>query len=291
MKHHHNWTSEDEVVLAREYPEHGPHKIMELLGLTYHQVTNRARKLGLKYRNLGKAANAWRKTAEPFCDVTYFRRWSPNSAYLLGYIWADGCVRVSPKSSCVALQAKLEDVTELFDQIRAELKCRRAKVRFTVPSGYSRNTHARLAICSYQLVDDLINLHGIIPAKTYHDVPFPSHIPDDLNCHFVRGYFDGDGIQSYTERKDRPTPTLAVGFCGQPLFISQLAKLLSAILSIRLPQVQVRQATYARFQCRAIDAVRKLYSWMYPPTDVPYLFMKRRRDWFLRHLSPQPVHN
>lgn len=43
--------------------------------------------------------------------------------------------------------------------------------------------------------NDLINLHGIMPWKSY-DVQFP-FVPEEYLHHFIRGYFDGDGYVNY----------------------------------------------------------------------------------------------
>lgn len=52
--------------------------------------------------------------------------------------------------------------------------------------------------------NDLMNLHGITPCKSY-DVQFP-FIPQEHLHHFIRGYFDGDGYVNH--------PTYTVSFVG-----------------------------------------------------------------------------
>ena len=54
---------------------------------------------------------------------------------------------------------------------------------------------------SDKIVDDLIKL-GCPPRKTF-EIKFPSNdiLPEKLLNHFIRGYFDGDGSISYSERK------------------------------------------------------------------------------------------
>ena len=48
-----------------------------------------------------------------------------------------------------------------------------------------------LNINSKTIKDDLMNIHGINPCKSFN-IEFP-YVPEEYLHHFVRGYFDGDG--------------------------------------------------------------------------------------------------
>ena len=52
-----------------------------------------------------------------------------------------------------------------------------------------------LNINSKTIKDDLMNIHGINPCKSFN-IEFP-FVPEEYLHHFVRGYFDGDGYVKY----------------------------------------------------------------------------------------------
>ncbi|GLV64248.1 hypothetical protein Bmyc01_29180 [Bacillus mycoides] len=52
-----------------------------------------------------------------------------------------------------------------------------------------------LNINSKTIKDDIMNIHGIMPCKSFN-IEFP-FVPEEFLHHFVRGYFDGDGYVNY----------------------------------------------------------------------------------------------
>ena len=109
----------------------------------------------------------------------YFKHWSPNMAYILGFFLADGVV--SGEGQTVSFAQK---EIEILDQIRHEMESNH-------PIGEYNNGVHFLNINSKIIKDDLMNIHGLTPNKS-KTVEFP-HVPEEYMHHFVRGYFDGDG--------------------------------------------------------------------------------------------------
>lgn len=107
----------------------------------------------------------------------YFKCWSPNMAYILGFFLADGVI--SGVGQTVSFAQK---ESEILEQIRDEMES---------PIGEYKNGVHFLNINSKIIKDDLINIHGLTPNKS-KTVEFP-YVPDKYMHHFVRGYFDGDG--------------------------------------------------------------------------------------------------
>lgn len=115
----------------------------------------------------------------------YFKKWSHDMAYVLGFIVADGNihdygnvvkVEVSPKDICI-----LEFIR---DQITPDYELKYTK----------RGTEVRWYPSSKILKHDLGKL-GVIPAKTGKEV-VPNQLTKDYVWDFIRGYFDGDGTVS-----------------------------------------------------------------------------------------------
>lgn len=115
-----------------------------------------------------------------------FDRLSPDTAYLLGFIAADGCILLSKTGGTIEISLSIKDLTHL----------KKIKKLFRTTSViHEGNTNfntrrVRLNICCRPLVNKVMEI-GIPPRKS-SVLTFPN-IPDELASHFVRGYFDGDG--------------------------------------------------------------------------------------------------
>lgn len=108
---------------------------------------------------------------------------TPEKAYWLGFLYADGYN--SPKGVCLTLNPKDE---EILNKLRLFLKT-------TKPLRYEKRktgeVYVKFVIENKKISEDLTKL-GCIQAKT-HKLTYPSFLPMNLNRHFIRGYFDGDG--------------------------------------------------------------------------------------------------
>jgi len=117
-------------------------------------------------------------------------------AYILGFIYADGCVIYDEEKRCycIAIGLKRGDRGQLENIAKAlktnyEIKDVINKSGFGGPS-----CCCRLRIFSKKMVKDIIN-KGCLPNKTYIDYNWPSTniVPKHLIRHFLRGTVDGDG--------------------------------------------------------------------------------------------------
>lgn len=109
----------------------------------------------------------------------YFKTWSNNMAYLLGFFVADG--NMPHDHQLISFSQKKPQILET---IKSEL-------RSNHPIVLNNTGVYILKINSKIIKDDLINIHGLTPNKSL-DVKFPN-VPKDYLSHFIRGYFDGDG--------------------------------------------------------------------------------------------------
>lgn len=131
----------------------------------------------------------------------YFKTWSSDMAYILGFIAADGCVHIKVSerisgnsyenySMTINLQKGDVDVLEkIKDALEFEGNIRHYKASSKGAYGYG-NDYVSIAINSKPLCTDLIEL-GIIPRKSLV-LEYPS-IPEEYAIDFIRGYFDGNG--------------------------------------------------------------------------------------------------
>jgi hypothetical protein len=117
-------------------------------------------------------------------NKVFFKIWSPDMAYVLGFLFADGnIIKTSRGGYYVAFHTKDKG---LIENIKVVLKSEhKVAYRKTVGVGVYR-----LQIGSKEWYEDLSNL-GLIPNKADR-MELPK-IPDKYLGHFLRGYFDGDG--------------------------------------------------------------------------------------------------
>lgn len=131
---------------------------------------------------------------------------SEEKAYWLGFLYADGCI--SKNQNIIQIALKRADKTHL-EKFREFIGNTNNKIT------YSKNTKSyRFCFNSKKIKQDLIKL-GCIPAKSL-TLKFPTEkqIPKDLIRHFIRGYFDGDGVLSFSKGKIKGTIYPSTGCIG-----------------------------------------------------------------------------
>lgn len=117
-------------------------------------------------------------------------------AYVLGFIYADGCIRPNQSKGAVRhypnrLRIEIEDHALLEDIRKVMGSNHPIKGRFKISDinnilGY----YSYLCITRRELVNDLMT-YGLIPKKS-KVMQFPN-VPVKYLSHFIRGHFDGDG--------------------------------------------------------------------------------------------------
>ena len=100
-------------------------------------------------------------------------------AYWLGFIYADGCI-----------SDRRELILHLSNKDIKHLEIFKKHIKSNSPINNCQQNSISLTLRGKQIIRDLKNL-GVIPRKTFI-IKYPN-IPEDLNRHFIRGVFDGDG--------------------------------------------------------------------------------------------------
>jgi len=129
-------------------------------------------------------------------DENFFDSWTSDSAYILGFIFADGNIAWNLKKSYWTLTITASE------KDKAHLEKLRELLKSTKPLLYSPKTRSyRLTVTSKNLCRKLMCL-GVKPRKSLTAV-FPK-IPRHYLADFIRGVVDGDGNVRYVERKRSP---------------------------------------------------------------------------------------
>jgi hypothetical protein len=194
-----------------------------------------------------------------------------DKAYFLGFIVADGCVRKSDKSNFMKIKLKYDDYKILEDFIK-----------YTAYAGgvyYHKNKkYCELTLSGVKMVSDLNNL-GICQNKTMI-VKYPN-IPECLEHHFMRGFFDGDGcISIHKKREDSKdiTDRGQVNICSASIdFIEKYVDRLNEICGITKNKIRCPRGTYSVIDWGSFSDIEKFYDLFYKDATV---YLERKKKTF-----------
>lgn len=114
-------------------------------------------------------------------NENFFKMWTHDMAYILGFWWADGCIKNNKNSKVFSITQHKKDKYILEEIL--------SKMNSSHPLGKIRNCF-EIKIGSKEIVNDIIKLGGC--TKKSLKIKFPN-VPKEYLRDFVRGYFDGDG--------------------------------------------------------------------------------------------------
>lgn len=165
-------------------------------------------------------------------NSAFFQSWSPEMAYILGYIIADGAIEDVQKSSRTCYVTVTSKDLSIIEKIKETLGSshtiyKRLPQINTFPGGKQYTSHLThtLRIGSKTMYNDLLCL-GVTPRKSL-TILFPK-IPTNYLSFFIRGYFDGDGC-IFLKRNKYPE---VIFTSGSPEFLKGLDKKLTQSTSI-----------------------------------------------------------
>ncbi|MAG12308.1 hypothetical protein CL630_00660 [bacterium] len=158
----------------------------------------------------------------------FFKKWSPEMAYVLGFLFADGHVVTNPRGSCYIGFTSTDK--EIIEKIKHTLHS-----NHTIGIRRKNNPNWKdqyvLQIGSKSVVQYLKRF-GIVQNKSLA-IKFPKNIPENMLRHFIRGYFDGDGCvyfgQYWAKDRNKTKQTLQCRFTsGSRLLLVGLKTRLSS---------------------------------------------------------------
>lgn len=188
----------------------------------------------------------------------FFRSWSPSMAYVLGYWWADGYMRVKRSTTAHIIELSSVDCQHL--QLIAQ----------TIGGNYDyRKIKAQgncygVEFCSKEMYYDLLALGGM-PNKS-NAISFPP-VPAELLVHFVRGFVDGDGTLAWNG--DRPILQI---YSGSRYLLERMALAVEEQTGIPAPNVIANRSLW-NIKWSTIRA-KCLAAWLY--IEHPGLALDRK---------------
>ena len=215
----------------------------------------------------------------------------PDKAYILGFLYADGCVY--EKWSKMDLQ--IDDIEILYKmKLYMENECpiriySDKNTWFYNKEGervyYRKKDTCRMDIYSPKISKDLIAC-GCIKHKTY-DLTFPNEniVPQNLQRHFIRGYLDGDGSLSYSERKRKNEGSYEhfnMTFTGTYEMVSSIRKIINEQVCEFAGDIRSRKNNGVNNYTLNIcgnDILLKICNWLYNDTDF---YLERKYEKYIK---------
>lgn len=162
-------------------------KSLAQLGKTYHispsTISEKFKELNVSIRGSDKCNRKW-GINENYFDVID----SPNKAYILGLLYADGN---NGKNHCVSISLQEKD-KDILRKINIELQNDKPLklIEYSTKNPNWSNQY-QLSFTSKYMSSKLADL-GMTPNKSLQ-LRFPTILQKNYYSHFIRGYFDGDG--------------------------------------------------------------------------------------------------
>lgn len=204
-------------------------------------------------------------------DQDFFSVWTEESAYLFGYLLADGCIwKGKSGGHIVRVSSKDYEIVFMFKELLAS----EHKIYQTQKGQYT------FEFSDKKMYEDLLEM-GLKERKSTEAV-FPENIPDEMLRHVIRGYFDGNGSFVYTNHRPGKKKIVSQFVLKNKDFGNGLKEACSrlGVGPLKLSEVNTK-GTYGHskyFTIRIyVKDTRKLYEMMYKDATV---FLERKKDYY-----------
>lgn len=264
------WSDELYDRLFKLYKEGMKHKDLSYsLLISKDGIGKVLQKKNIERRTYSENNRKYKRNSDYFDNIN-----TPNKAYVLGLIYADGNNYNWGNKHCLTIQLQEED-KYVLERIKDELEYE-GNLQF-IPN---HNKNERFKNC-YKLcitdehISNQLKKLGVVERKSLI-LKFPTFLRPDLIRHFVRGYFDGDGCLSYIKNQKKWHTTTA----GTYEFLSSLSNILDSMFikhHIIHPKQCLDHNTYV-LNTAANMSTYKFMSWLYRDCDIK---MPRKYDLYL----------
>lgn len=246
-------------------------KIGKMFGCTHKPILAILEEFGIQ-RDQKKLVRKY-KLNEHYFDVID----TPNKAYILGLLHADGCNKMDKSTISIGLQ---ESDKDLLEQIRLEMGSEKP-LRYIDNSnkhtfGYTYENMYELNMFSKYMCQQLAD-KGIVPNKSLV-IGFPEWLDDNLISHYIRGVFDGDG--SICKSKN----TIHINIVGTDSFCQSLKLICNEILNINssIYDASCHNGITKQFAIHSKEQIKIFLDWIYKDAEI---YLQRKYDRYCEYYN------
>lgn len=251
------WTAEEDDILRECYPTTEAAELAQRLGRSTWAVIIRANRLGIR-----KDCDWLRSYHVRQCEdkrIDFFRQdyfsqpLTPDSAYWLGFIQADGSIDLYGGANALKVQLAECDIAHLR-LLKNDLGTSREILK-------GNPGQVVLKVNSRKMISDLLKL-GIMPRKAFTHT-YPKITEPQLVSHYIRGIFDGDGCIAVRRRKGVYDPIFNIAggkdFCKWAL---EIIRQHAGIRGGGISKDPNSDKTW-HIQICGYQQVKRVYMWLY----------------------------
>lgn len=211
-------------------------------------------------------------------NVNYFDSIdTPNKAYILGLLFADGYNGKSKQTIRLQLQeCDIDVLLRIKDELNLSKSLKFIKCDDKVASnGFISKNMYSLEFYGKHITNRLSEL-GMTQNKSL-TLKFPDYLNEELVPHFVRGYFDGDGSYCHRHTEKYGNRDL-ITFTSTDEFCKELKSLINHYIDGTgggIYEASCKNGVTKVLSFSGCNQVKKILDWMYADADI---FMKRKYD-------------
>ncbi len=229
-------------------------------------------------------------------NTDFFKKWSNEMAYVLGFLYADGTIIDSANSSrtrYIKFTSKDRDILlSIKNVLQSEHPICYRSPRETIGRNgkiYKSSGLFYLRIGSRRMFMDLKKL-GLIPNKS-KIIEFSTTIPNKYLSHFVRGYFDGDGCVYFQVIRGKKKKFIVKHFSiiftsGSKKFLEELSTNLNKVIGVTKKRIYDSTRAY-QLHYSVFDSIQ-LFKFLYKDVSQE-TYLKRKFDIFLKYFQLRPI--
>ncbi len=212
-------------------------------------------------------------------NIDFFKIWTNDMSYILGFWFADGCIYKDRNSFHWSISQTeedkyiLENISHLLEYTGKIYTTKNKKT-----GNYTCKNLSTLNITSFCFYEDMVKNGGC--ERKSLSVSFPV-VPEEYLSSFVRGFFDGDG------HLRNENGTLRLQFTGGESFLNSLNMLIQSKFNTKVKIQKSENNNVCQLKYSGNKA-RDILKWIYKDVEdnSSSLFLKRKYDIY-KNFTPK----
>ena len=268
------WSEKDVSFLRENYQIYGSQYCSKILNRARSSIVCKANKIGLFI-----SKELWSKLkCKPYhlLDIpvdNFSVNITPESAYVLGILWADGSVEKSGKVRIGLVKQDMNDIECVFDKLGKWKKRDKQLINRQLQRHIGTNS---------KILSNFLQSHNYISKSTSSADSILSIIPDNLKHYWFRGLFDGDGHI----RKNRNEFSISSNYYQDWTYLIELSKKFGMKYHVRKQKLiskAGKEHSSSCFSCSHAMSMYKFFEFIYFNYENDNIGLKRKyKEWINR---------